>query len=313
MRRPPVGKLPNVAPNQAPDGLRGPLRMYYIFVQDLCVMADYDVSSMSTRYSMDPSERMRTGNREGYWLANVKFPRPLCLELLGACISSHPSIFKGVPACFALRKPQCISSCCATMLWPQRTQLAEATRGQDQNHSKVCAALLKNLRGCFDFAILIRSVQLLQQEPDKIHIFHPALATDMLPELQVFLHLMLDLTNAERSLWQRATSLEFLRSVCEARPHKQSRPSAAPSWQDPMTIAVLYSSEHASQAASSPSNAGAGASELEQPKLFLELVNALSKLMHQALAPVCKTLAIATLPHFPPIVFLVLGSAGVPH
>ncbi|CAE7833026.1 unnamed protein product [Symbiodinium microadriaticum] len=47
MRRAPVGKLPNVAPNQAPDGLRGPLRMYYIFVQDLCVMADYDVSSMS--------------------------------------------------------------------------------------------------------------------------------------------------------------------------------------------------------------------------------------------------------------------------
>ena len=40
------------------------------------------------------------------------------------------------------------------MLWPQRTQLAEATRGQDQNHSKVCAALLKNLHGCFDFAIL---------------------------------------------------------------------------------------------------------------------------------------------------------------
>lgn len=229
MRRAPVGKLPNVAPNQAPDGLRGPLRMYYIFVQDLCVMADYDVSSMSTRYSMDPSERMRTGNREGYWLADVKFPRPLCLELLGACISSHPSIFKAVPACFALLR------------------------------HNVCAALLKNLRGCFDFAILIRSVQLLQQ------IFHPALAADMLPELQVFLHLMLDLTNAERSLWQRATSLEFLRSVCE----------------DPMTIAVLYSSEHASQAASSPSNAGAGASELEQPKLFLELVNALSKLMHQ--------------------------------
>ncbi|CAJ1433659.1 unnamed protein product [Effrenium voratum] len=49
------------------------------------VMADYDVSSMpgtlgSTRYSMDPGERMRTGNR-GYWLATVKFPRPLCREL----------------------------------------------------------------------------------------------------------------------------------------------------------------------------------------------------------------------------------------
>ena len=71
------------------------------------------------------------------------------LELLGACISSqepqglnlaprgprsafrytpprHPSIFKGVPACFALRKPQCISSCarcdttaslCAGLQW----------------------------------------------------------------------------------------------------------------------------------------------------------------------------------------------------
>ncbi|CAE7371604.1 unnamed protein product [Symbiodinium natans] len=227
MRRTPAAKLPNVAPNQAPDGLRGPLRMFYIFVQDLCVMADYDVSSMSTRYSMDPSERMRTGNREGYWLANVKFPRPLCLELLGACISAHPSIFRAVPACFALLR------------------------------HNVCAALLKNLRGCFDFAILIRSVQLLQQ------IFRPALAADMLAELQVFLHLMLDLTNAERSLWQRATSLEFLRSVCE----------------DPMTIAVLYSSEEASPVGRSPLNEGS--EKEEAPRLFLELVNALSKLMHQ--------------------------------
>ena len=42
--------------------------------------------------------------------------------------------------------------------------------------------------------------------------------------------------------WQRATSLEFLRSVCEARQCKQSRPSDTQSWKDPMTIAVLYSS-----------------------------------------------------------------------
>lgn len=41
-------------------------------------MADYDASSMSTRYAMDAGERMRTGHREGYWLAKVKFPRPLC-------------------------------------------------------------------------------------------------------------------------------------------------------------------------------------------------------------------------------------------
>lgn len=66
------------------------------------------------------------------------------------------------------------------------------------------------------------------------------------PRWQVFLHLMLDLTNAERSLpgdpggwsqrneptngrgyrplqprWQRATSLEFLRSICEETAWKQ--------------------------------------------------------------------------------------------
>jgi len=100
------------------------------------------------------------------------------------------------------------------------------------------------LRGCFDFAILIRSVHLLQQ------IFKSAiLASNMLPELQVFLHLMLDLTNAERSLWQRATSLEFLRSICE----------------DSSTVAVLYKS-------------GPGA---DDQRLFSELTNALSKLMHQ--------------------------------
>eukprot|EP00434_Breviolum_minutum_P015185 symbB.v1.2.013389.t1/scaffold945.1/size149787/1 len=125
--------LPSVAPNQAPEELVGPPRLFFIFVQDLCVMADYDAWSMSTRYSMDAAERMRTGHREGYWLATVKFPRPLCLELLNACISSHPEIFSAVPEYFALLR------------------------------HNVCAALLKNLRGCFDFAILIRSVHLLQQ------------------------------------------------------------------------------------------------------------------------------------------------------
>ena len=71
-------------------------------------MADYDASSMSTRYALDAGERMRTGQREGYWLAKVKFPRPLChseiskglnamrnrgLELLNACISSRDAQF----------------------------------------------------------------------------------------------------------------------------------------------------------------------------------------------------------------------------
>ena len=133
----------------------------------------------------------------------------------------------------------------------------------------MCAALLKNLRGCFDFAILCHAQPMVSvtdallemlvaclQDPQRAaasagakpntwcsrcfqtvvrllscrasshlsptdkhcrQIFHPALAADMLPELQVpssmlsardlavrlqvFLHLMLDLTNAERSLW----------------------------------------------------------------------------------------------------------------
>eukprot|EP00931_Biecheleriopsis_adriatica_P056419 TRINITY_DN33425_c0_g2_i1.p1 TRINITY_DN33425_c0_g2~~TRINITY_DN33425_c0_g2_i1.p1 ORF type:complete len:1879 (-),score=400.44 TRINITY_DN33425_c0_g2_i1:16-5652(-) len=215
--------LPSVTPAQAPETLTGPLRMFYVFVQDLCVMADYDVSSMSSRYAMDPNERMRTGNREGFWLAAIKFPRPLCLELLAACVAVH-SIFTLVPECFALLR----------------------------HH--VCAALLKNIRGCFDFAILIRSVHLLQQ------VFKcPALAAAMIPELQVFLRLMLDLTNAERSPWQRATSMEFLRSICE----------------DPQALAVLYESSLQAQGA----NANA-AGTTEQP-LFLELVNSLSKLIHQ--------------------------------
>ena len=186
--------------------------------------------------------------------------------------------------------------------------------------AEVCAALLKNLRGCFDFAILHGAELFIRRgldleaacrnrtftftfmftlnrqltliatsikdplrtaaaagaevlhryslprhgqkevshwlDPCVLQIFRPALGAEMLPELQVhmcqtvlsdcyvcvfalqvFLHLMLDLTNAERSLsctrlqgsapgigqvpdllarWQRATSLEFLRSVCEA-------------------------------------------------------------------------------------------------
>lgn len=214
IKRSPAAGLPSVAPSQAPETLVGYLRMFYVFVQDLCVMADYDVSSMSQRYANDAGERMRTGNREGFWLAAVKFPRPLCLELLGACVATHPSIFTSVPECFALLR------------------------------HNVCATLLKNLRGCFDFAILIRSVHLLQQ------MFKPAIASAMLPEMQVFLHLMLDLTTAERSPWQRATSLEFLRSICE----------------DPAVLVVLYEQSQ---------------SPKPDAKLFLELVNSLSKLIHQ--------------------------------
>ena len=38
---------------------------------------------------------------------------------------------------------------------------------------------------------------------------------------------MLDLTNAERSPWQRATALEFLRSICEDRPLAIQKPILA--------------------------------------------------------------------------------------
>lgn len=210
--------IPTVAPAKAPSSLMGPPRMFYIFVQDLCVMADYDTSSLSSRYAVDAGERMRIGSREGFWLSNIKFPRPLCLELLGACVGAHPEVFTNSAACFTLMR------------------------------HNICAVLLKNLRGCFDFAILIRSIHLLQQI-----LKCPKLAGLLMPEMQVFLHLMLDLTTAERSPWQRATSLEFLKSVCE----------------DPASLVVLY--EH-----------GASGPQMEPgPQTFLELVNSLSKLMHQ--------------------------------
>lgn len=210
--------IPTVAPAQAPASLAGQCKMFYIFVQDLCVMADYDASSLSTRYAVDAGERMRIGLREGFWLSNIKFPRPLCLELLGACVGGHPEVFTNTVACFTLMR------------------------------HNICAVLLKNLRGCFDFAILIRSIHLLQQI-----LRYPRLAALLMPEMQVFLHLMLDLTTAERSPWQRATSLEFLKSICE----------------DPATLAVLY--EH-----------GASGTQTDPgPRTFLELVNNLSKLMHQ--------------------------------
>lgn len=225
VRRAQTAPLPNVAPSQAPSTLSGVHRMLFVFTQDLCVMADYDASSLSSRYAVDAGERMRTGSREGYWLAQVKFPRPLCLELLGTCLAANPVLFLGGPACFALLR------------------------------QGVCAVLLKNLRGCFDFAILIRSIHLLQR------LFGcPALAAPLMPELQVFLHLMLDLTAAERSLWQRATSLEFLSSVCE----------------DPAALAVLY--EHGGSSGASPANSGPRTTGSQS---FLELVDSLSKLIHQ--------------------------------
>lgn len=43
-------------------------------------MADYDASSLSSRYAVDAGERMRIGAREGYWLCNIKFPRPPVLS-----------------------------------------------------------------------------------------------------------------------------------------------------------------------------------------------------------------------------------------
>lgn len=206
------GAMPVVMPTQPSGALPGPLRIMYVFVQDLCVMADYDATSFSSRYSLDAGERMRTGFREGFWLAQIKFPRPLCLELLGTCVAVHPQIFVTVPECFVL-----LRHC-------------------------VCAVLLKNLRGCHDFAIMIRSIQLLQQI-----LNCQTLATQLLPELQVFLQLMLDLTQVERSLWQRATSLEFLKSLCE----------------DKASLALLYGGS------------------TDGPRLFVELVNSLSKLIHQ--------------------------------
>lgn len=214
--------LPSVVPAQPPATLQGPLWMLYAFIQDLCVMADYDASSMSTRYVVDANERMRTGSREGFWLQTIKFPRPLCLELLATCVSTHPETFLKHIECFTLLR------------------------------HNVCTALLKNLRGCFDFAILIRCVHLLQQM-----FKSPALAESFMSELQVFLHLMMDLTNAERSPWQRAVSLEFLKSLCE----------------DPAALCALYG--HSTKAAGTASPSGQGV------ETFLELVNSLSRLIHQ--------------------------------
>jgi len=227
IRRHPASSMPTVQPGPAPLALTGPLRMFYVFVQDLCVMADYDATNLSTRYAVDAGERMRTGWREGFWLNTIKFPRPLCLELLGTCVAAHPTIFTGTKECFALLR------------------------------HNLCATLLKNLRGCFDFAILIRSIHLLQQLMKT-----PGLATLLMPEMQVFLHLMLDLTSDQRSPWQRATSLEFLKSICE----------------DPKALAVLYekgASPTSRDIAASPS------ASVEGPRTFLDLVNALSKLIHQ--------------------------------
>ncbi|OLQ05123.1 hypothetical protein AK812_SmicGene11741 [Symbiodinium microadriaticum] len=96
--------------------------------------------------------------------------------------------------------------------------------------AKVCAALLKNLRGCFDFAILCHAQPM-------VSIFHPALAADMLPELQVAEG------DIARVLEIRLCAGKYREVACAG-----------------MCAAVVV---------------GAGASELEQPKLFLELVNAL--------------------------------------
>lgn len=113
-------------------------------------------------------------------LGDAGHTRPLCLDALGTCIAAHPAVFTGSTDCFALLR-----------------------------HT-VCVTLLKNLKGCFDFAILIRSISLLQKL-----LRDQTLARMLMPELQVLLHIMLDLVNADRSPWQRATSLEFLKSVCE--------------------------------------------------------------------------------------------------
>jgi len=172
--------VPVVTPSPAPTTLCGPVRMLFLFVQDLCVMADYDISGLHSRYSVDAGERMRTGSREGFWLATIKFPRPLCLELLGTCVGAQPKVFISGPQCFALLRQQ------------------------------ICAVLMKNLKGCFDFAIMIRSLHLLQQV-----LRCPDVAVSLMPEVHAFLHLMLEMATAEKSPWQRATSLEFLKSVCE--------------------------------------------------------------------------------------------------
>lgn len=216
--------LPVITPAQPPAALAGPLRIFYHFIQDLCVMSDHDATSLSTRYNVDPAERMRMGFREGFWLTSIKFPRPLCLELIGACTSAHPEVFTLVPECFKLLR------------------------------QFICAVLIKNLRSCFDFAIMIRSIHLLQ------HVVRcPELGTLLLHELQVFLHLMLDLTTADRTPWQRGTALEFLRSVCE----------------DPSTLTLLYHHGASPAHGSSPGDGG--------PRTFVELVNSLSKLMHQVI------------------------------
>ncbi|CAK0828462.1 unnamed protein product [Prorocentrum cordatum] len=229
--------LPSVSPSQPPPSLPPAVRMFVIFVQDLCVMADYDPSSFSMRYAVDAGERLRSASREGYWLATVKFPRPLCLELLGVCVASHPAIFASSPECFQLLR------------------------------HNICAALLKNLQSCYDFAILIRSVHLLQQITRA-----PGVAALLMHEVQIFLHLMLDLTSAERSPWQRATSLEFLKSVCE----------------DPAMLTLLYehgnsgSADAERERRSSAPGAPSGSPHVGSgPRTFLELVNSLSKLIHQ--------------------------------
>lgn len=223
--------LPTLSPTPAPTTLPEPMRLMYNFVQDLCVMADYDHSGLSSRYSADPGERMRTGLREGYWLTTIRFPRPLCLELLGACVAGHPEVFYTVPEFFALLR------------------------------QSVCPVLLKNLRGCFDFAILIRSTHLLQQL-----LRSPQLAAMVITELQVFLHLMLDLTTAERSPWQRATSLEFLKSICE----------------DSNILAVLHESGGSALCSSGPAaGVGSDGSPPAARTFFVELVDSLIKLMHQ--------------------------------
>jgi len=107
---------------------------------------------------------------------------------------------------------------------------------------------MKNLKGCFDFAIMIRSLHLLQQV-----LRCPDVAVSLMPEVHAFLHLMLEMATAEKSPWQRATSLEFLKSVCE----------------DPAILAVLYEKDATIQ------------SGQQGTLIFLNLVNSLSKLMHQ--------------------------------
>eukprot|EP00397_Hematodinium_sp_SG-2012_P000704 GEMP01000705.1.p1 GENE.GEMP01000705.1~~GEMP01000705.1.p1 ORF type:complete len:1512 (+),score=273.28 GEMP01000705.1:87-4622(+) len=173
------GNLPNVRPAQPDVNLRGPaLRTWFLLIQDLCVMSDLNTSTASNRYQVEASERMRRGSRTGFWLMAVLLPRPLCLELLYACIQSGCEVVLRSRPFFALIK------------------------------QAVCLVILKNIRGCYDFPVLIRCLRLFQ-------LIFRRLGTELINEMSILLTVVLDLTGPDKPVWVRCAALDMIKSIAE--------------------------------------------------------------------------------------------------